>query len=305
MHYWADPNGPGLFLLKWHTQLFEQAQCHVIGFCGGYNRYVQTANLIDLVVINLGKNDMLPDPEGVIAAPVKPLGRDAAKVSNPGQGDIDQSRQEMIHPVTAQGDPAADGHPLTELKPGNGLLGPGHHGLLTGNQGQLIGSALNNLGILYRLTEPHVQDNLLNPGDLHGVFEAAGFLQPGSACVRVIFFQGFHVILQTYTVLLLGCFNSCAAVLADPYLGAVFKLFPADPNGLGTLRADQHQVGNVDKRFLLDNLAGLGRVGRLHVTLDHVDPLHNGPVFPSVYLQDLADPALILPGDHFHLVIHT
>src|SRR6266850_878397 len=64
--------------------------------------------LDDLGHVDLRKDHVIADAEGVVAAAVERLGRHAAEVAHPRQRDVDQAVEELVHLVAAQGDPRAD-----------------------------------------------------------------------------------------------------------------------------------------------------------------------------------------------------
>src|SRR5581483_608277 len=100
----------------------ERARLDVVRRGRG-DRDVEAADLIDAVVIDLGKDDLLADAERVIAAAVERVGIEAAKVANARQGDRDQPVEELPHAVAAQRDLHADGHALADLELRDRLAG--------------------------------------------------------------------------------------------------------------------------------------------------------------------------------------
>src|SRR5438094_3211 len=56
---------------KRHSQMLEQRPALVVGARGGPNRHVEPLDLVDLVVIDLGEDDLLFDPDREIAAAVE------------------------------------------------------------------------------------------------------------------------------------------------------------------------------------------------------------------------------------------
>ena len=97
---------------------------------------VHAADLVDLVVLDLGEDDLLLQTEAVVAAAVEGVGGDAAEVTHAGQRHVEQAVEELPHAVLTQGDLGADGHALTELEVRDGLLGDGRDGLLAGDRGR-------------------------------------------------------------------------------------------------------------------------------------------------------------------------
>ena len=88
---------------------------------------------VDLVVVDLGEDQLLGDAERVVAPAVERVGRQAAEVADAGDGEADQPVEELPHAVAAQGDLGADGVALAELEAGDRLLGLGDERLLAGD----------------------------------------------------------------------------------------------------------------------------------------------------------------------------
>src|SRR5260370_39715354 len=80
----------------------------VIGLGRGANHHVEPPDLIDLVVVDLGEDDVLLDAEREIAAPVEALGIEAAEVAGARQRHRDQAVDELEHLRLTQGDPGPD-----------------------------------------------------------------------------------------------------------------------------------------------------------------------------------------------------
>ena len=120
---------------------------------------------------------------------VEGVRRQAPEVANPGDGDAHQPVEELPHPVGAKGDLCADGVALAELEAGDGLAGARHQRLLAGDDGEVVDGALQQRGLLGRLSDAHVENNLLQAGDLHDVGQAELFLQPGAKLLVVADFE--------------------------------------------------------------------------------------------------------------------
>ena len=74
-----------------------------VGFRGGGNHDVHTPNFVDFVEVDFGENDVLFDAHGIVATPIKRFTRNAAEVADTGHRYGDQTIEEFIHAVTAQG----------------------------------------------------------------------------------------------------------------------------------------------------------------------------------------------------------
>src|SRR5437764_10091774 len=117
-----------------HAQLQQQRAALVVRLRGGHDRHLEAAQLVDLVVVDLGEDDLLAQPERVVAAAVEPVGADPPEVTDARQGDGDQLLQEVPHPAAAQGGPDADGHAGAELEGRHRLARLDHDLLLAGDR---------------------------------------------------------------------------------------------------------------------------------------------------------------------------
>src|SRR5689334_1261544 len=64
---------------------------------GGADDDVHAPHLVDLVVVDLGEDDVLLDPESIVPAPVEGLGIEAAEVADARQRDRDEAVEELVH----------------------------------------------------------------------------------------------------------------------------------------------------------------------------------------------------------------
>src|SRR5215210_5465439 len=106
----------------------EQSPTLGVGAGGRDDGDVHATNGVDLVVLDLREDQLLVDPEGVVAPAVEAVGRQAPEVPDPGNGEGDQAVEELPHAVGPQGDFGPDGHALAQLEGGNGATGPGDEG---------------------------------------------------------------------------------------------------------------------------------------------------------------------------------
>src|SRR5262245_50312694 len=95
-----------------------------------------------------------------------------------------------------------------------------------------------------------------------------------------------------------------ARATGDTDLATVVQHLVTDAGRLLGLGIDQRNVGDMDRRFLLDDAAGVA-AARPRVALDHVDALDQHAVDLAVDAQHLAAAAAIPAGDHDHLVAFT
>src|SRR6476619_1013253 len=86
------------------TDAAQQRACVVVGLRGGRNRDVQAPDGGHFVVVDLREDDLLADPERVVAAPVERVRVEAAEVADARQRDRDQAVEELPHAVAAERD---------------------------------------------------------------------------------------------------------------------------------------------------------------------------------------------------------
>src|SRR5918998_6533972 len=95
---------PAALIPERHVELLEQRVALGVGTGGCHNRNLQASQLVHLVVLDLGKHDLLSEANAVIATPVERPAADATEVANTGQRHVDQPVEELIHACAAQGD---------------------------------------------------------------------------------------------------------------------------------------------------------------------------------------------------------
>src|SRR3546814_18055028 len=75
----------GRSVRKRHVEALEERLRLLIGPRGRTDHDVHATDRIDLVVVEFGKNDLLLQPERIVAVAVEALGRQPAEVANPRQ----------------------------------------------------------------------------------------------------------------------------------------------------------------------------------------------------------------------------
>src|SRR6476659_5188096 len=115
----ADPPLGGLLLLLLREGEIEQAQQLARLFVrlrrGGYDD-IHAPDLIDLIVVDLGEDDLFLEAHGIVATAIEGLRIEPAEVANARQRDRDESVEELEHAVAAQGDLDADRHAFAQLE---------------------------------------------------------------------------------------------------------------------------------------------------------------------------------------------
>src|SRR3954451_3290300 len=128
---------------------------------------VETAHLVDRVVIDLREDDLLPDSHVVVATPVEGLRVQAPEVAQTRDRDRSQAIDEFIGALVAQRHRQADRHALAQLECGDGLAGAAGVRLLARDVGQLLLGGLEHLRVLLGLADAHVERHLDQLRRLH------------------------------------------------------------------------------------------------------------------------------------------
>src|SRR5207244_13506908 len=123
--------------------------------------------LADLVVVDLGKDDLLPDPERVVSPAVERARAEAAEVADARQRDRDEPVEELPHAGAAQRHARADGHALAQLEARDRLARLADLRALAGDRGQLLDRGVELLRVGLGLADAHVERDLRDPRDLH------------------------------------------------------------------------------------------------------------------------------------------
>src|ERR1700693_6144142 len=75
----------------------EQRAGVVVGLGRGRDRHVETADLLDVVVVALRKDDVLVNPERVVAAHADPGGAESGKGADAWRCDGAEPVEELVH----------------------------------------------------------------------------------------------------------------------------------------------------------------------------------------------------------------
>src|SRR5665647_2311980 len=242
-----------VLLVEGEAQTAEQRAALVVGGRGRHQGDVHAAHPVHAVGVDLVEHDLFGETERVVAATVELSRRQTAEVADPRKGQGDQPVDELPHPVAAQGRVRADRHALAQLELGDGLAGLRHLRLLTGDRGQILHRALDQLGVAGSLADAHVHHDLDQPRDLVDV------------AVGELLAQRRHDL-----------------------LGAV-----ADPGALLGLRVHQHHVADVDRGLDRLDATGPGAAAGLAGADMLGHPLHTLDDEAVGVLEDLQDASLL------------
>src|SRR5580765_6307857 len=159
------------------------------------DRDVEAANLVDAVVVDLRKDDLLADAERVVPAAVERVGAEPPEVANARQGDRDEPVEELPHPLAAQRDAHADRHAVADLELRDRLPGAAHLRALAGDDRQLLEGGVDLLGVGLALAHAHVERDLRDGRRLHDRGQPELFPQLGAKLVVVLLLEARHVAL--------------------------------------------------------------------------------------------------------------
>src|SRR5688500_7510822 len=159
-------------LLEREAEPLEQRASLVVVLRRGDDRDVHATRAVDLVLVDLVEHGLLGEAERVVAGTVELTRAEPTEVADTGQGQREQTVEELPHPVAAQRDVRADRHALTQLELRDGLAGLGDLRLLAGDGGEVAQGTLDELAVAGRLADAHVDDDLGEARDLHDVLVA-------------------------------------------------------------------------------------------------------------------------------------
>src|ERR1700712_5640029 len=94
----------------------EQCLCFFVGLRRRRDADVQPTQRVDLVVIDLGENDLLFHTDVVVAPAIKCTTRHTTEVANAGQRHRDETIEEFVHRTATQRDHRTDRVTLANLE---------------------------------------------------------------------------------------------------------------------------------------------------------------------------------------------
>src|SRR5438477_4738509 len=140
-----------------HAEPAQERQPVLVRLRRGRDRDVEAANLLNVVVVDLGEDDLLVDAERVAAATVERSRVEAPEVTDAGQRDRDETVEKLVHARTAQRHARTDRHPFADLELRDRLAGAANLGALAGNDRQLGDRGVERLRVRLRLADAHVE----------------------------------------------------------------------------------------------------------------------------------------------------
>src|SRR3954468_10046283 len=150
-----------------HAEGLEQRVGLAVGRGRRRDGDVEPADLVDLVVVDLGEDDLLADAEVVVAAPVEGARRQAAEVADPRDRDGHEPVEELVGALAAERHREADRHALAHLELRDRLARAADVRLLAGDRAELLGGRVEELGVLLGFADAHVERHLEQARRLH------------------------------------------------------------------------------------------------------------------------------------------
>src|SRR6266545_3401925 len=80
-----------------HAEPAQERERLVVRLRGGRDRDVEAANLLDVVVVDLGEDELLTDTEGEVASAVERARVQPTEITNAGQRNRDEPVEELVH----------------------------------------------------------------------------------------------------------------------------------------------------------------------------------------------------------------
>src|SRR5262249_8028886 len=176
-----------------HAEELQQLARFLVGLRRRDDRDVHPARLVDLHVVDFRKDQLVLQAEREVAAAVEAARRHAAEVADARQRDRHQPIEDLPSALGAGRVHRADGHALADLELRDRLLRARHDRLLAGDARHLVGARVDELGVLRRLAEAHVDDDLLDAGDRHHVLVAELLLERRHDVLAVAVSQAAHL----------------------------------------------------------------------------------------------------------------
>src|SRR6187549_2961451 len=94
--------GAPLVRLERHAEELEELAPLLVGLRRSYDADLEPAQPVDLVVVDLGIDELLAQAEAEIAPAVEAASRDASEVADAGQRERHGALEEVVHSLAAQ-----------------------------------------------------------------------------------------------------------------------------------------------------------------------------------------------------------
>ena len=99
-----------------HPHFAEQRFGFRVRASGGHDSNIKSDIALDFIELDLGKNRLVGNAQGVVAVTIKSTRRHPAKITNPWQCRFNQAFEKFVHPLTTQCHLGADGLVFAQLE---------------------------------------------------------------------------------------------------------------------------------------------------------------------------------------------
>src|SRR5436190_14987356 len=99
-----------------HPHFAEQRFGFRVRASGGHDSNIKSDIALDFIELDLGKNRLVGNAQGVVAVTIKSTRRHPAKITNPRQCRFNQAFEKFVHPLTTQCHLGADGLIFAQLE---------------------------------------------------------------------------------------------------------------------------------------------------------------------------------------------
>src|SRR6266480_6157179 len=178
-----------LLLPEREVECLEQRSAVTVISCRRRDGDVHAPDLIDLVVLDFGENDLLLHAQGVVALAVEGARRHAAEVADAWHRDVDEAVEELVHASPAQRHLGAYGQPGPDLERRDRLARLGDQRLLPGDLGEIGERRIHHLLVGDRLAHAHVYRDLADARYLHDVVDLQIRAQAGNDLLAVVLLE--------------------------------------------------------------------------------------------------------------------
>src|SRR3954467_7354477 len=186
---------PPVVAAERQAESLQQRTSVFVGLGGSRDRHVEPADLLNVVGVDLRKDDLLARTERVVAAAVERVRVEAPEVADARERDRDEPVEELVHPRAAQRDLRADRHALADLELRHGLARLADLRALAGDRRELLHGGVELLGVVLRLADAHVERDLRDTRHLHDRLDLEVVLQLRTDLVVVALFEARRVYL--------------------------------------------------------------------------------------------------------------
>src|SRR5690606_36448757 len=227
----------------------EQRFRFLVGLCSRRDADIQTTQCINLVVLDLGENDLLFHTDVVVTTTIECLARHTTEIAHARQRNRNETIKEFIHLRTAQGHHATDRIAFTNLETRNSFTRLGNDWLLTSDLGQITDSMLDHFLVSHSFRQTHIKRDLLDARHFHHRLVRKLRSQISNDFFFVELLETGHDLLTLYNF---------AARLVDTDL-LTSHVFEASAICLAGCRIEQRNIRPLNRHQLINDATGSTR----------------------------------------------